>query len=453
VIYSNNPALIREDFFMSAEIIGSEKISGQDAAGMMVRMENDGYLTMKPEDRTELVRLGRQRELGLEEVRDFMKEKLTDDGERAFEEAVETAENPRDLLAILRIVSKGPEEDGEVEIGEIVEEPRRVEIGERRSDAEINRALTARPSSLIANQIDEQLKQAIGETGRAPFWTWVLNPVAGVKVLGAAAREANAAAGVQVRISKTTARLAELAGEDAELDASKSQIAQLEKRYGNQVEQFCSENNLSVPPEGTPDRKKILWQMRILDVASSEQFKSIEKAGRALIRKEVKIKAGTAENRMVARELPAKTEAAKEANAAREAEIAERVRTAMARVAAALSGGAVGTVVGLGVGIVGSVETMIEKYPAIVAVPVVVGVLTLGGQFFVHSGQLSREIVTSFAFKSVVTFSTSAILAGIGAGLAAKFKRGEKGYDGRSSGNKEEHFFSRRLPGRISAGR
>jgi hypothetical protein len=434
--------------------IESGKISGQDAAGMILRMQQQGFLTDKPEDKAGIVTIARQTEIGLGEVRDFMQAKLTDDGEKAFEKAVETAENPRDLLSILRTVSKRPEEVGEAEIGEIVEEPRRVEIGERATGMELNRALAEGPSSLIVHQINRQLGQAVGETsaGRTPFWAWILNPVAGAEVLGAAAREAKAVAGVKERVSKTTARLAEIAGEDAESEAINRQIEQLERRYGDKIEQFCAENNLSVSPEGTPARKEILWQMRILDLASSEQFGAIEKAGRALVKEEVAIKKDIARNRMVARELPPKTEAAKEANAAKEAEIAEIMRTATARVMAALSGGAVGTVVGLGVGIVGSVKTMIEKYPAAVAVPVGIGVLTLGGQFFVYSGPLSREIVTSFAFKSVVTFITSAILAGIGAGLAAKFKRGEKGNDGRSSGN-EEYLFSRRLPGRISSGR
>lgn len=419
---------------MSGEIIGNTpdfeqtgiKIPGQEAAGMMVRMENDGYLKIDPEDRAELVRLGRQKELGIEEVRDFMQPRLTETGERAFEEAVGAAEDPNDYLAILRTVSQSPKESKPLKVEKIVivEEPRKVEFGEEPS-VRINRALTERPSSLIASRIDKQLAGIVGETstGRAFFNAWLFNPAAGVKMVGATFRAVEARAGVQERISKTTARLAEIAGEDAESEAINSQIMQLEKRYGDKIGQFCAENNFSVPPEGTPARKEVLWQMRIQDVASSEQFGEIEKAGRALIRERVAIQAATARNRMTAELLPAKIEAAKEANAAKEEEVNEVVRSIFARITSALTGGVVGIAGGAVAGIERSVRTLVKGNIKTV-VPLGAGL----GTFILCVGNLgfSGEVVIS-AFKggAIVTVA-AAVATGVGAGLVARFGKKEE---------------------------
>lgn len=396
---------------VQTRVESKEIIPGEEAAGMMLRMEQKGLLAMGPGDRDELVQIGRQKEIRLEEARDFIQTRLTEEGVKAFEETVERVEDPSNLLLILKTVSSKPEGKEKVEIGEIITEPRQLVKEQGKG-----------PSSLIAAQIDEQLTRTVGETGKVPLRAWVLNPRAGARVLTAIAREATARAGIQEEISRTAAQLAKRAGESARRDALRSYASELEESLGQHVEGFCQKNGLSVPEKNTLDRWLLLLRMNAEFSAVQARVEAITEAGKRLVEKQVAIQAGTARDRMLSRELPFRTEAAKEANAAKEELIAEKVRSALARIAAALSGGAVGAVGGTIAGIENSARTLVDRHPK-VAIPLGAGIGVLTLQLTSYSGALSNEILQEFALKSSLVALLAAGATGVGAGLVARFSR------------------------------
>lgn len=351
-----------------------------------------------PDVRKKLKRWEKLRQIPSDEAVDFFKERLTEEGKEFFEEIAN-----EDFFHALKTV------------------PKLIEPEERKIESIKNKLQES--SSLIDEQVVKQLAVTLGETtaGKVPLKAWLLNPQAAKKVLEAVAEEATAQAGVRKAISETTKWIAEVRGDDARRNALLDYTENLEEALGPYVRPFCQERNLPVPEEGTLGRMALLLrinaEMRALQVRARE----ITKAGEQLIAEKVEIRKETAKNQMLAEELPVATEAAKEFNVAKEAEIAEKARSFFAKIAAALSGGTIGTIGGLYAGIESSISTLVERHPKIaISLGAGFGAFTVQVVSYSGLGLPSAELLQLFVLKSSLVTGIAAAVTGIGSGLVTR---------------------------------
>lgn len=404
---------------------------------LLSNLDKNEYIQLTGKDIETL----RDKEIPLGQVASFIKAGATRRGEGLFKKISDRTETPLDFLNTLRTAPElaEPEERSEPglrdKIRDVRNELQRL-IPHRRStveegevilpiDEELRRDLASGLSGLTDDRVVEVLARTTGETnaGKVPLKAWLFNPRAAMKVLGAIAEEATAQAGVRKKISETTKWLAEMAGDDVKRDAFLNYYKSLEKALGPYVEPFCQERDLPVPQKDTLGKMTLLFWINTEIVARQTQGREIAKNTEELVKEQTTIQAETAKNKMLAKELHHKTEAVKEANRAKEDELAEKVRHTVASIAEAISVGSIAAIGGLYAGIGRGLSAVAEWNKK-----VLVGFVALGGTLayqivsYAGLGLPSAELWKLFALKS---FIVGAVAVGgfyIGSNLVARRK-------------------------------
>lgn len=266
----------------------------------------------------------------IEEVGALIHSRLTLEGERVIQETTGIEDlsllPPEDIISALRI---GLQEQ---------QEPISI-------NNELRKGLARGPSSLIDETVIEQLRTTTARTtaGRVPLKAWLLNPLAGARILKAIAEEATAQAGIRKSISETTRWLAEVAGEDVKRDTLFNYVNDLEQALNPYIEPYCQEKNLPIPPKNTPERMALLLRINAEMRALQAQGGEIAKEGERLVKEQVRTQAETKRNQMIAKEEPAQLESKKEVNAIREKELLEQVTHWLTKVAGTPLAGVIGS--------------------------------------------------------------------------------------------------------------
>jgi len=287
-------------------------------------------------------------------------------------------------------------------------------------DQDLDKSLAEGPSSLIKPKILDSLKMitsfnpSVAERSLA----WLLNPKAGIRLLQAVASEAKARADVRKAISETTKWIAEVGGDDAKRDVLLGYNKDLEKKLGSYLKPFCDERGLRVPPENTLERMMVLCQINAEITALQKEGREVAIRGEELVRERVGIKAKTARDQMLAKELPAANEAAQKAHIEEERMVWEKARTAFARI----GGGAVAVFNGVVGGATHALSEGVKNMP-LMAIPL--GIV----DFYLinHALTLMKVSSVSSVLQGAGLIGLATILGtGIGAGLAARLVEGKK---------------------------
>lgn len=286
-------------------------ISREERREFLQDLLSQGLITpLSPDDRRAIKKereLARQEDVTAEAVGVLIYSKLTPKGKRSLQEVSDikdiTLFSPEDTFMAARVVLQNQEEAA--------------------IDPQLRKAFERGPSSLISNQIIKQLERA--KDGKVPLGTWLLNPRAAIKTLGAKAGEAAAQAEIQRATMEVTRRMVEVGGENVRRDTLLSDVRDLEATLAPYVVPFCQERNLQVPPKNTPARMELLYWINAVMSALQVKGSEIAEKGKELVTEQVDIWAETGRNRMLAREKPGQLESRKEVNTLRQKELIEKI--------------------------------------------------------------------------------------------------------------------------------
>jgi len=400
---------------------GTTEIPPEQLRGLLKNLQDGGLITpIEKNDSATVIRWLRKGNIPLEEISGFLGPKLTPDGKSKF------LPNPdSDLTSSLKDFSNGlkPIEKVDVEIAastmstSLAKTPSSLQAPQ-----ELDTSLRQGPSAIIYEGLMKSVHAAATDSSvpKVTLSEALTNPKAAIQSWRARSEMVGSKSHVQKALADAARWTAEVAALDVRSDLSLSQVAELERKLGNLLPQFCIERGIgNVPPEGSAERRRLLIELNARLAAEQVQAGAlVEAVGRA-VEKQVELQGQTAKDLVIAKELPARTEAAAQANRAREEEKAEKSRHFLASAWAVVFGAASGTVEG----VVSGVENWVKANPK-VAVSLIAGtasfVIQLGATSF------SYEALGPMAVKSGIILIVTAVGTGIGSGIATRVVEARK---------------------------